>query len=494
MIAGKQEDEQIDFVRVTLKGTFWIYVARYSGKLIVFVSTIILARLLSKDDFGLVGYALLLTNFLDLLSDLGIGSALVYHKKDVRASDTAFWIVFLMGFLLFGITWLVSPLVGSFFSDQRAVEITRVLGITFPIVSFGYIHNTLLQKELAFDRTFIPTFARNLAKGLFSIAFALLGFGVWSLVIGHIGGAVILVLALWWVYPWRPSLRFDTKIARDLLSYGMRILSVNFLSYFLRDSDGLFVGRFIGSVALGVYTLAFRVPDILIYQFINIVGTVTFPVYVKIKKDVEKLKTAFLTATKYVAFVSVPISLGLALVARPFVLTIYTEKWIEAVPVIQAISIYALLFALPRNAGSIYKAKGRPDILTKLAVLRAIILIPAMYLAATRIGTIASVGWTHAGIALLAGTLNFVVASKMIEVPFIQLIGVLRPAILSGLIMSLAVWGTLQVSAPALPIVQLILAVGIGGIVYLIALGLQQRSLVFQVQQSMVTAFSRRGA
>ncbi len=487
-----QSNEDFNFTRVALKGTFWVYAARYSGKLVIFLSTIILARLLSKDDFGIVGYALVFTNFLDVLRDLGIGSAVIYHEEDPRAFDTAFWLVLVFGISLFGITWVAAPLVGAFFRDDRAILVTRMLALTFPISAIGKIHDVQLRKKLAFDKVFIPNLARNIGKASLSIGCALLGFGVWSLVIGNVGAVVVSVIALWIVLPWRPSLRFDRKNAKDLFSYGTGILTVNILAYFLRDSDALFVGRFLGTTALGVYSLAFRIPEILILEFSNVIHGVSFPAFVKMRNDPSVLRDGFLKSTAYLSYVTIPVGLGLALVSRPFVLTFFSEKWIEAIPVLQAISIYALIFSLSYNAGSVYKAKGQNDTLIKLILVRIAILFPALYFAVTRIGTIASVGWAHSAVACIAGALYLIVAARMTETSFGELLGKFRPAFIGGVIMSGVVLGVLSLSAAALPIIQLVLAVVIGGLVYLVVLGYQEQQLVAQIQVVVADFIQRR--
>src|SRR3712207_1397977 len=122
---------------VTIRGTMWVYLSTYSGKLLVFLSTVILARLLSKEDFGVAGYALVAISFLDVMSDMGIGPALIFHRADPEVSDTAFWLNLGFAAALFGATWLAAPLVGVLFNDQRAVDVTRVLGLTFPITALG---------------------------------------------------------------------------------------------------------------------------------------------------------------------------------------------------------------------------------------------------------------------------------------------------------------------------------------------------------------------
>jgi PST family polysaccharide transporter len=484
-------DAKTNFAAETLRGTFWTYAAYFSGKLLVFISTVILARLLTKDDFGVVGYALVTISFLDVLSDLGVGPALIYERENPKTADTAFWLGLAVGVGLFILAWLIAPLAGLYFKDMRAVPVIRVLALTFPLSALSNIHDSLLRKHLAFKNRFIPDFARAVGKGVFSVLLAAFGFGAWSLILGQLAGTAVTVLAYWKVLPWRPSFNFVSNTARSLLSYGISIVSVDTLAMLLLNVDYLFVGRFMGAAALGVYSLAFRIPDLLITQFCNVISKVIFPVYVKMRDESRNLARGFLMTMQYVSIVTVPLGIGLALVSEPFVLTFLTEKWVEAIPVMQAISIYALLFSLSYNAGSLYKAQGHPEILTRLALVRLALLVPALYWATARIGTIAAVGWTHAVVALLAGLLNLYVAGRMINTPFRTLLEALRPAVVSGLMMTLAVLVALNWSAAAPPLVQLLVASAAGAAVYGMALLLQLQNFFSEVGQIFRAAVRR---
>ncbi|MCA9924242.1 MAG: lipopolysaccharide biosynthesis protein [Anaerolineales bacterium] len=488
------KSNELNFAKTTVKGTFWTYASHYGGKLLVFVSTTILARLLTQEDFGIVGFALVVISFLYVLNDLGIGSALIYYADDPDAPHTGFWLGLLMGIVLFGITWLIAPLAGTFFHDARAVPVTRALGSTFPIIALGNVHESLLHKNLAFRRKFIPDVTKMTSKGLTSIILALLGFSFWSMVAGQIVGAVVLVIAYWYTLPFRPQFRFNQKLVRPLLSYGSGIVAVNAIAILLTNADYLFVGRFLGAAALGVYTLAFRIPDMLIIQFCTVVGKVLFPVYAKMRDNKRSLQNAFLMTMRYVSLVTVPLGLGMALVAEPFVLTFFTDKWAEAIPVMRAISIYALFFSLAYNAGSVYKAEGRPMLLTKLALIRAAMLMPALWWAASGPGTITAVGWTHAAVALVAGTLNLVVAGRILQTPFSKIVATLRPAVTGGIIMSLGVTAVLAATASLIPLLQLILAVAVGGGLYLGFLWISEHELRLQATQTWQQLLARRSA
>ena len=455
-----------NFASTTVKGTFWTYASHYGGKFLVFISTIILARLLSQEDFGVVGFALVVISFLDVLSDLGVGPALIYYRDDPEAANTGFWLGLATGLGLFGLTWVVAPFAGTFFNDPRAISITRALGWTFPISALGNVHNSLLHKNLAFKRKFLPDMAKMGSKGIVSIVLALLNFGPWSLVGGQITGAIVLVIAYWLTIPWKPALRFTRSLVRPLLTYGFGIISLDALAILLSNADYLLVGRFMGAAALGVYTLAFRIPDLLIMQFCTVVGKVLFPVYAKMREDGNALRHAFLMTMRYVSMITIPIGVGLALIAEPFILTFFTDKWADAIPVMRAISIYALLYSLAYNAGSVYKAQGRPMLLTKLSFVRALILIPALWWAATTFGTIAAVGWTHSVVAFIGGMLNLIVAGRIINTPFKEIATTLRSAMVAGFVMALAVLGVLWLLDDASPLIQLIITVLTGGLVY----------------------------
>ncbi len=480
-----------DFSRSAIHGAAWRYLTFFSGKLMVFFSTVILARLLTKDDFGVVAYAVTTIAFLDVMSDLGIGPALIYHAEDRRVAATAFWLGLLIGLVLFAITWLLAPLVGTYFRDPRAVPVTRILALTYPISALGSTHDAVLRKTLAFGRGFVPDFLQAMTKGLASIGFALLGFGVWSLILGQLSGALVAVIALWLITPWRPSLTFDPHIARSLLGYGVNIVGVDLLAILLLNVDYLLVGRYLGAAALGVYTLAFRLPDLLILQFARILSTVLFPIYTRIREASGSFARGFFLTTRYVSLLTMPLGVGLALVAQPFTLVFFTDKWVDAIPVIRAISIYAMLLSLAYNAGSAYKAQGRPQVLTWLGLARLALLLPALFWAVAIAGSIVATGWMQAAVALVSGVLNLYIAARLLGLSVRELAIALRPAAMSVVLMATAVLAVLYVSRDAAPWSQLVFSVAAGGLVYGAALWFLQNDVVLDAQRKLRAAVSR---
>ncbi|MCB0193554.1 MAG: lipopolysaccharide biosynthesis protein [Anaerolineae bacterium] len=488
------EQKQRNLNKSIVQGAFWSYNTFYGSKLLVFISTIILARLLTKEDFGVVGYALLILSFLGVMEDLGIGKALIYHRDDPEAAHTAFWLGLATGIALFFATWFIAPLAAVFFNDERIIPITRALGLTFPIFALGNVHSALLEKNLEFKRTFGPEVAKMGGKGIVSIMFALLNFGAWSLALGHLTGSLISTVVYWRVLPWRPAFRFSRRHVKPLLSYGGSLVLVAAMAMISTNADYLFVGRYLGAAALGVYTLAYRIPEMVILQISKVVARVLFPAYTKIREDAKALQDAFLSTIRYISMITIPLGVGMALVAEPMVLTLFTEKWAEAIPVVRAISIYTLLFSLAANAGSVHKAQGRTFLMTKLSGLRTIVLLPALWWATHGpAASIAAVGWTQATIALFSATLNLVVAAHMINVPLMAVAETLWPATVSSVAMASAVLGMLFVTASMPALVQLIAAVAVGAVVYVLVLSWLQQQLVIKMGRTVRAVLLRGG-
>jgi O-antigen/teichoic acid export membrane protein len=485
------ESKNQGMVRATVRGTVWTYGSFYTGKLLVFLTTVVLARLLSQEDFGVAGYALVAISFLEIVSDLGVGTALIFQPEDDKAASTAFWISLATGVLVCCLTWLAAPLAGIFFNDPRAVPVVQVLSLTFPISALGNTHDILLRKRLEFGKKFIPDFIKASGKGLVSVGLALAGMGAWSLIIGQLAGKALAVIVYWRLVPWRPRLSIDRASLRPLIRYGGNIVVGDLFGIILNNTDYLFIGRFLGAAALGVYSLAFRIPDLVVMQFCDTISRVIFPVYSRLREDPAALQRGFLMTMRYVALITVPLGLGITLLAKPFVVILFTDKWIEAAPVMAAIAIYAMMLSLAYNAGDVYKAQGKPEILTYLSLARAVVLLPGLYWAAALQGSVVAVGWVHAGVAFLAGVAELVVAARLLHTSLEDILKALRPALMSGAAMSAAVMGLLYLATGLPDWVKLVAGILVGATVYLGLLFWFSRTLVLDAGKTLKAALSR---
>lgn len=413
--------------RRPLSAALWSGAAYYGSRALSLLTTVGLARLLTPEEFGVAGYAFVVVSFLDVVRDLGIGPAVVY-SADEDAADTAFWSGIVVGVLAYALAWLAAPAVAAYFHDDRATDVIRVLALTFPLFALSNVHDALLMRRLAFRRRAVPELSLAAGRTVASLGLAVAGAGAWSLVGGQVVALAVGVLAFWAVLPWRPRARASATTAAGLLRYGGRTVAVNALGKLLMNADYLFVGRYLGTQALGVYTLAFRVPELMVLDLCSAIGRVVFPVYARVREDAEAVAAGVLTVTRCVALVTVPLGLLLACLAGPFVVTVFGDGWGSAVPVTRAIAVHVLLLSLTFPIGDLYKATGRLGLLMRLSTLRASVLLPALWLVATRVGTLEAVAWTHTAVAAVMVLVELEVAARAYRLPRRALLGALQPA------------------------------------------------------------------
>lgn len=462
--------------RTTVTGTAWNYSAFALGKGLVFLCTILLARLLVPQDFGLVALGLLVLRFLETLGDLGVGPALIYRVEEPeRTSSVALGINLTMGLVLTVGMILAAPLVADFFHEPRLVPVLRILSLSFLLTALRNVHASRLKKELAFRRRFVPEIARAAAKGVVSVIFAWLGFGVWSLVWGQLAGEVTATLLYWWAARWRPRLSFDFHVARALLSYGGQIVLLKIIAATRNNIDYLIIGRRLDAVALGFYVMAYRVPELVIVSLCTVASQVLFPAYARLQSDPAALRRGFLRTARFMALITVPVGVGMAIVAPEFVNLFYTARWAPSIPVMQVLALYSTFHALSFNAGDIYKAIGRPSILSSLGAARLVVAVPVLWIAAGH--GILAVAIGHAAISLVFTVVSLGIACRVLAVGWREVASALRPAFVAAAVMAIGALALQQVLPPAARFGGAVLA---GATLYIVTLWLTDRATVQQ--------------
>lgn len=473
-----------------VRGILWTYASFAGSKLLGFASIVILARLLMPAEFGQVAFALLVISYLDSIGDLGISAALIYEQeRSEQAANIAFVVSLVTGVLWFILALATAPLVAAFFKDPSVEPILQVLAWVFILTALGNTHDALLRRELAFKQRLIPDFARAVMKAFFSVVLALFGWGVWSLVWGQLMGAAAATVVLWLVVPWRPQWQFPWGLARRMLSYGSQIVSVNMLAAVVHHVDYVIVGRMLGSAALGFYSLAYRIPELAVITIIWVVGKVTFPAYSRLQDDHPTLARAFLVTLRYLSLLTVPAGIGLAVLGTTIVITFYGGNWEASIPVLQALAIAASLRSLGSHAGDVYKATGRPDILIKLGLVRASVLVPALIVGA-RFG-IAGVAVAQMIVTGASTLVNLFIASKILSVSMKSILAEFKPAVLSSAAMVMSLYILLPISSSWPNVLNLVVAVGFGIGVYALSVWLTSRETVLRARATIVSSFSK---
>jgi O-antigen/teichoic acid export membrane protein len=209
-----------------------------------------------------------------------------------------------------------------------------------------------------------------------------------------------------------------------------------------------------------------------------------------LKDDPEALKAAFLKTMSYVSSITIPLGLGLMLVSKPFVLTVFTNKWSEAIPVMRAIALYALFLSLAYNATHAYKARGAILLMTSISTVRAVILIPALWWASSQIGSIEAIAWTHAAIAFIGCIINIIMAGRVMNASLASIIRTLRSPLIAGAVMSIVVLGFLYITSSLFPWVQLIIGIATGVLSYTAILAWIQKDIFMEIWLMFRTSIS----
>jgi len=454
----------------TLRGTAWAYGSYLGGQVLVLVATAILARILTPSEFGLVGLALVFIVLLDTVSDLGLSPALVISTEEELSerANTVFALTIVLGATLSLLTAAVATLAGRFFDQPDVVPLLAVLGLNFLLRSLGATHYALAQKRMDFRARTTAELAGVIARGASGIALALAGLGAWSLVIGYLVGTTAITVTLWALVSWRPSGGPRRAHLPSMLRFGSTLTAVDVLAAVISQVDYIFIGRVLGISALGLYTLGFRLPEMLIISLAVVTGRVLFPAFAAVDRDA--LGRAFLVSVRYAAIVALPLAAGLAALAEPFVLAVFGDKWEGSVDSMRVLSLYALAVAIGIPAGIAYKATGQAGVLLKLAVPRAALVVASIALVVDE--GIVAVAACQAAVAGLFAVIGLGIATRMLAVRPADLLAMVVPPLVAATAMGLAAFAV--ATAIEASWAALVLGIGIGlptyaGLLWLLA-------------------------
>jgi len=359
---------------------FWAFALRITDRLFGLARTIVLARVLSPNDFGLFGIALLGLSALNTFSQTGFQAALVQKKGDIKPYlDTAWTVHVIRGFVLAAILFGIAPYVASFFGEPAAALLLRVLGLSAVFQGLTNIGVVYFQKELEFHKRFIYMFSGTLADLGVAIPAALILRNAWALVFGLLAGNLVRMVVSYFVYPYRPHSSFNKQQFKELFGFGKWILGSSILGFLITQGDDIFVGKLLGVTALGFYQMAYRISNMPATEITHVISQVTFPVYSKLQDNVDKLRNAYLKVSQLTAFISIPLA-GLVLILAPdFSRLFLGQKWMPMVPAMQVLVLAGLIRSIMATTGPIFEAVGKPEIATRWQVVRLIALGASIY-------------------------------------------------------------------------------------------------------------------
>lgn len=370
--------------RSILSSFGWVGLSHYSERALGFLTTLVLARYVAPQDFGIIALASIMIEILMMFKDLGINQALIFQREDIqKTSVTAFWMLAGYNTALFGLALLTAPFAAKFYDNPVIMPVAILLSSTMVWDSLRAVPFTLLTKEMQFKKLLIPETVPMLGASILSIVMAVNGMGVWSLVVRSLMISLGRLVLIWRFTDFRPAFEFSMPHAKQLFSYGKYIIGSSLLLVVMYNIDKLFISRISGLVALGFYELATRIAKIPISELSHLVGYVTFPAFSKMNRDPEMIRSAFLATIRYTGIISIPVSLGLALFGPLLIAGIYGPQWEPMSVPLQILCVYGLFRSFSSIIHDAFKAMGRPDKMQKYILMRlapiGILGIPALY-------------------------------------------------------------------------------------------------------------------
>lgn len=362
-------------------GTRWMTVGEMATQILRMVTYVWLARILEPRHFGVLAMALVITNFVDVIKDLGTRSAVI-QKKDVSQgfASSIFVVNVIVAAFVIGVIVAIAPLVGNLFGTPDVIPVLRVMSLAIGIAALGLVQQGLLYRAMRFRALALAQITGAVIQGIVALSMGALGFGVWALVAGIIASALSTTSIIWTASRWRPHLHIRWNDIREVASFSLNLSGARVLTFLVNDADKFIIGRALGAAALGLYSLGWRIVSQILTATGNVLQQILFPALSAIQDDNARIRRDFLRMMSAVALVFFPLTIGLAVVAGPFVRAVLGVDWVPAIPLITILALIAPIQVLIWGAGILFQVKGRTDWMLRWRIVSGLTIVGAYIL------------------------------------------------------------------------------------------------------------------
>lgn len=357
----------------TIKGVSWSFIDNIASSGVSFLVGIILARILTPDEFGILGMITIFIAISNSIVDSGFSNALI-RKTNPKSEDynTVFYFNLIIGIIFYFILYISSPIISRFFNEPILIPITRTMGSILIINALGIIQRTLLIIKVDFKTQTKVSIIASVTSGIIGIFMAIFEFGIWSLVGQQISRQLLNTVFLWIYSKWRPIIEFSTNSFLELFNFGSKLLLSGLIDTIYRNIYYIIIGRFYSAAQLGQYTRSEQFNTIFSSNLTTIVQRVSYPVLSSIQNDSVRLQNAYQKIIKTTMLFAFACMLGLAAISKPLIIILIGEKWITASIYLQIICFSGMLYPLQAINLNILQVKGRSDLLLKLEIIKKI--------------------------------------------------------------------------------------------------------------------------
>jgi len=421
-----------------LSGVFWNSVQVLINKSFAFIIKLVLARILFPEEFGLVGMAVVFTSFVGIFNDLGFGAALI-QKKETKLKEahfnTAFWTGVIWSVIIFQLmVFVVSPFAASFYDEPILAQIIPVLSLSILSGPINLVHKAKLYRSLKFKQIAFIENVSSVTSGVFALVLALMGAGVWSLVLNSLTTFIIAVPLYFRATYWLPKFQWSEKAFKEIFGFGVYTMGTGLANNVINKVDYLLIGKLLSASALGAYTLAFVLTDTFRSQLMSIMNKVMYPIYGKTQDDKSSMKRYYLNVVKYNSLVVNPLMGILFVLAQPIIFNFFGAKWSETVEPLQIISISVIFHMMVNSNTVLIRGMGKAKLEFLIQLFKALFL----FLPAISIG-VYYYGIVGAAYAILFNKIASVIIAqvylkKLVDISFGELLDSLKVTLLSLLV------------------------------------------------------------
>lgn len=455
--------EQNSLRNSVLGGFFWKFCERFLNQGITFITSLVLARLLAPEDYGVVAIVMVFINLASVFINSGFSSALI-QKKDAQDTDfnTMFFCSLACAVLLYLLLFLGAPLVAYIYKNPALKLILRVYALNIPMGVCQSIQLAYISRHMLFRKTFINSAINAVICGVVGIGLAYAGFGVWALISQGLVGTIVNTIVLFFLIPWRPRWQFSKESAKSMLGFGSRVLAADLSATFFAEVRSLVVGAVYSTADLAYYNKGQQVPHLITNNLNGILGSVMFPAVANYSDDLHQVKMMTRRGLRVLAYVLVPCMFGMAAVMEPLIVFLFTDKWVQSIPFGQILSIDTCIAVFELYYVQIMKSIGRSDVVLKLELMKK-----PVYLVSLIIGVMINVKALAIAMLvfdILALALDVFYIRKYIPYTVGEQLGDMLPALGLGVVMAAVVFLIPSVSSLILTLVVKITA---GAAVYL---------------------------
>ena len=368
--------ESLPLLQKTFQAVGWALVRIGTSNLIGFVLFMALARLLTPADFGLFALAALVTDIARLISTAGLSDAVTRDaggSEDI--ADTAFWVSTGLGCLLGLILWMIAPAYASLIHQPDSAPVLRALSALLPISSLGAIHTARKLRDFGHKSLAARVIGGGLLAGAAAIAAAILGLGIWSLVIQAAVTEITGVIFAWQSYSWVPRVNFDTRKLRTILPFSGTVLLTQLAALLQLRLQELLIGGFVSAAALGAYRVAWRLVDLLAQMTIQPIVTVSYVTFSHLQTDMPRFTEIFLRLIGIGAMLTIPVLLGFGVLSADLIPWLFGHKWDASISIIQVLSLMVIPMCINSLLYAALAAIGRPEAMAKSTMAQLVIIV-----------------------------------------------------------------------------------------------------------------------